>query len=380
MGMDIPAIIAISFVAFALIQIFYLLWFFVRLCFYKQKSILTATDLVPVSIIICAKNEERNLQERLQRWVDQKYFKPDGSANFEVLIVDDNSEDGSAFFYNTVREQYPSYVRVLQLRQEAKGIKGKKFPLSMGIKEAKYETLLLTDADCTPASDLWLHHMVSEYSNSATEIVLGYSNYEKESTFLNRWIRWETVHTAIQYLSYSLAGKTYMGVGRNLSYLKPVFLANKGFSSHSQLISGDDDLFINQVAKPHNTRICIHKESFTTSTPKASFDSWWFQKSRHVSTARLYKKEHRFLLGMYSVSHTMFWLTLLPAVFCVAMLPIVAAAFGGRFLLHWIIFGINAVKLDERDLVARVPLFDLLTLYYNLRLFPQLFRSSDIWK
>ncbi|MFM2386727.1 MAG: hypothetical protein RL660_1484 [Bacteroidota bacterium] len=379
MGIDVPALLALVFAAFALIQIFYVLWFFLRLAIYKQKPA-ENESLPPVSLIICAKNEEDNLKQRAEAWITQDYFSVDGSHNFEVLIVDDNSEDGSAFFYNELREKYPKHVRILQLRQEAKGIKGKKFPLSMGIKEAKYEHLLLTDADCTPASDQWLKIMAARYDNASTHVVLGYSGFTRVEGFLNKWIRWETLHTAIQYFSYALAGKPYMGVGRNLSYKRSNFLANKGFGSHSQLISGDDDLFINEIANSSNTRICIDKDAFTTSMPKTNYDAWWYQKSRHVSTARMYKTEHRFLLGLYSFSHSMFWLLFIPALFCSFLWPITLGMFVARILLHWIVVSICAAKLNEKDLMASIPLFDFLTLYYNIRLLPQLFRSPDLWK
>ncbi len=137
----------------------------------------------------------------------------------------------------------------------------------MGIKSARYETLLLTDADCVPASENWMQLMQDGY-RPETEIVLGYGGYHPTSSLLNRIIRFETFHAALQYLSYALAGIPYMGVGRNLSYKKDVFLRNKGFSSINQIPGGDDDLFINQVANKHNTAIVIDREAHTLSEAK----------------------------------------------------------------------------------------------------------------
>jgi hypothetical protein len=65
---------------------------------------------------------------------------------------------------------------------------------------------------------------------------------------LNRFIRFETVYSAVQYLSFALNGSPYMGVGRNLIYHKSLFAEANGFKSHEKIASGDDDLFINQVA------------------------------------------------------------------------------------------------------------------------------------
>jgi glycosyltransferase involved in cell wall biosynthesis len=379
MHVDFGLLLLILFVAITLIQIFYYLFYYLRLVIYPIKNATPTQANAPVSVIICAKNEERNIEANIDSWMTQQYHDDNGEPLFEVLLVDDNSDDGSIYVYNHLREQYPS-LRILMLRQEAKGIKGKKFPLSMGIKEAKYETLILTDADCKPNSQLWLTQMVNAYKNESTQIVLGYSPYAKQGGFLNKWIRWETAYTAIQYLSYALAGNAYMGVGRNLSYKRKLFLHNKGFSAFSQLLSGDDDLFINQVATTKNTAICIHPQAYTKSAGKETFEAWWHQKSRHVSTSIYYKLTHKILLGVNSASHTLWWLLLIPALLLAPYWYIVLMGFGTRMLLQWLVLGLACNKLHERDIIPFIPLFDILTVYYNFRLFPKIFKSQTAWK
>src|SRR6185312_2609594 len=149
----------------------------------------------------------------------------------------------------------------------------KKFPLSMGIKSSRYETLLLTDADCVPASEHWIQLMQNGY-REGTEIVLGYGAYNKAEGLLNKIIRFETFHSALQYLSYALAGMPYMGVGRNLSYKKELFFNNKGFSSINHIPGGDDDLFINMVANKRNTTIVIDKDAHTLSEAAPTWQIW----------------------------------------------------------------------------------------------------------
>src|SRR5690606_19303744 len=127
--------------------------------------------------------------------------------------------------------------------------------------------------DCIPASEFWMQRMIAPFSKGA-EIVLGYGPYYKAKGFLNKIIRFETFHTALQYLSYALAGLPYMGTGRNLAYKKELFLKNKGFSAHNHLPGGDDDLFINATATGKNTSIVIEKDSFTFSEPKKTWSEW----------------------------------------------------------------------------------------------------------
>jgi tRNA-guanine transglycosylase len=254
-----PQLIFITLCALTFIQVFYYLFFFSRLAFYKTKPPLQ-TQTHPVSVIVCARDEAANLALNLPGILVQKY-----DTTHEVIVVNDNSYDDSKYLLEELKKTFRQ-LQVTELTQEAKMIPGKKFPLSIGIKTAKHEIVLLTDADCVPASEFWISNMQAAY-NEKTEIVLGYGAYHKTHTFLNKLIRWETFHSALQYFSYALAGVPYMGVGRNLSYKKKIFFRHKGFSSHNNIPGGDDDLFINKAANSANTRINIHQDSFTLSKP-----------------------------------------------------------------------------------------------------------------
>ena len=269
-------VLFVSFCLITSIQIFYYLYFFIRLARFSpaQKTI---TQTNPVSVIICARDEAANLAKNLPEVLEQEF-----PTNHEVIVVDDNSFDES----RNIIEQFQKSFKQLQyveLKQEARFILGKKFPLSVGLKTAKFDTVLLTDADCEPASKFWIQKMQNGYGPE-TEIVLGYGAHYKKNTLLNKLIRWETFQTGLQYLSYALAGKPYMGVGRNLSYKKSLFFRHKGFASHSHIASGDDDLFINMASNKFNTQVVIDKDSFTLSDPPGSWSQWMRQKRRHYST------------------------------------------------------------------------------------------------
>ena len=256
-----------SFCLVTLIQVFYYLFFFVRLALYRTKP-KAISQTHPVSVIICARDEAANLAKNLPGALVQQY-----RTTHEVIVVDDNSFDDSKYLLEEYQKTYKQ-LQVVELKQEAKLIPGKKFPLSIGIKTAKHEIVLLTDADCVPASEFWIDKMQETFEDN-TEIVLGYGAYHKKKGLLNKVIRWETFHTALQYFSYALAGKPYMGVGRNLSYKKTIFYRHKGFSAHNNIPSGDDDLFINMAATKINTKINVDKDAFTLSEPPKT----WRQRS-----------------------------------------------------------------------------------------------------
>ena len=344
----------------AAVQLFYILFFYLRLARYQQKSVMQDHALPPVSIIICARNEDSNLKKNLPRILSQDY------PEFEVIVVDDNSEDSTTEYLFFLSQKEPRLKRT-STRNSNRMMAGKKFPLTLGLKAASHEIVLLTDADCYPASDKWLREMMNGYGSGA-EIVLGYGAYEKQTGRLNRRIRYETVSSAINYLSFALAGLPYMGVGRNLSYKKHLFFNSNGFFDHRHLPSGDDDLFINMVARKKNTAIIINNDAFTYSEPKETWDDWREQKTRHLSTARYYRFKHKFWLGLQPITHILFWLSGIASLSLLYPWWYIVA---GTIILRWLLLrctlGKSMQKLDEKDLKAYIEWYDILQIFYYFR-------------
>lgn len=343
----------------AFFQLFYFLFFYLRLANYKPKTV-QVTQYPPVSIIICARNEDTNLKKNLPKILAQDY------PAFEVIVVDDNSEDGTTEYLFFLSQKEPRLKRT-KTGNSNRMMAGKKFPLTLGLKAAANELVLLTDADCYPATDQWLKNMVAGYAGGK-EIVLGYGAYEKQPGSLNRRIRYETVLTAINYLSLALARLPYMGVGRNLSYNKTLFFNTNGFFDHRHIPSGDDDLFINKVATKRNTEIVITPDAFTYSEPKETRDEWIEQKTRHLSTAKFYRFKHKFWLGLQPISHILFWIT---SVYLLCILfaywYVVAAAFVLRWILLRYTFTQAMNKLDEKDLKPYIEWYDFIQIGYYFR-------------
>jgi glycosyltransferase involved in cell wall biosynthesis len=354
------------------VQIFYYLFFFSRIAFYKSKT-KAVSQTHPVSVIICAKNEAANLAKNLPGALVQKY-----RTTHEVIVINDNSVDDSEFVLEAYQKEFKQ-LQLVALKQEARFIPGKKFPLSVGIKTAKHEVLLMTDADCVPASEFWIEKMQQGY-HANTEIVLGYGAHHKKKEFLNKLVRWETFHTALQYLSYAAAGLAYMGVGRNLSYKKSVFFRHKGFSSHNHVASGDDDLFINLAATKTNTQIVIDKESFTLSEPPRTWKEWMKQKRRHYTTSRYYKNIHKFLLGMYALSHGVFYPLFIASLIFFSW-KISLIVFAVRLLVQFFIFYKALDKLDEKDLLPWFFVLDVwMFFYYIIFSFAMTRKPMKTWK
>jgi glycosyltransferase involved in cell wall biosynthesis len=351
------------------LQVLYYLFFFLRLAIYKKPKKTVQVEH-PISVVICARDEAHNLANTLPGVLVQAY-----STTHEVVLVNDNSEDETKYLLDEFKKSFKNLNPVL-LTQEAKMIAGKKFPLSMGIKSAKNETLLLTDADCIPASEHWMRLMQDGY-NEGKEIVLGYGAYKKKPGLLNKLIRFETFHTALQYFSYALAGLPYMGVGRNLSYKRELFIKNKGFSSINQIPSGDDDLFINQVANRRNTAIVVDHDAHTLSKPKTTFKDWMTQKYRHYTTSKFYKKKHVFLLGLYSVSQFLVYPSLILALVFTKAYILLIGLWACRMILQGLILRGAMKKLNELDLWPWFILLDIWSFFYYLFTLPSVWKSPQ---
>ena len=324
-------------------------------------------------MIICSRDEAGNLVKNLPGVLIQQY-----RTTHEVIVVNDNSFDESKYILEEYQRAYKQ-LHLIELTQEARFIPGKKYPLSIGIKTAKYEIVLLTDADCVPASEFWLEKMQEGFTNG-TEIVLGYGALHKKKGFFNKLVRWETLHTALQYLSYSCAGLTYMGVGRNLSYKKSVFFRHKGFSSHNHVPGGDDDLFINKAATKSNTSIVIDKDAFTLSEPPKTWKQWIKQKNRHYTTSKYYKAIHKFLLGLYALSHFLFYPLFIASLIFYSWEQALIV-FGIRLIIQGIILFKVTDKLDEKDLFPWFFVLDVWMLFYYVRFSTAIFKKpKSSWK
>ena len=337
-----------------------------RLAFYREKE--KDPSPKPVSVIICAKNEYQNLLHNLPLVLEQDY--PD----YEVIVVNDASEDDSIELLNSLTRKY-KHLRIFDLERNLNFFSGKKFPLSMGIKSAQHEIILLTDADCRPASPHWIKTMVANYYDQV-EIVLGYGTYKKTVGFLNQLIRYDAFLVAMQYLSFALAGSPYMGVGRNLSYKRGLFYQAKGFTSHYKLKSGDDDLFINRAANRSNTRIEISPDSHTISTAKANLVQWIIQKRRHYSTAHYYRPVFKFFLSIGYISKLLLYLSFVTLLILNYNLLIALIAFSVFFISHWVILALSTNKMRENDLAVLSPILEIIV----MALSPVIYFSNRIIK
>lgn len=333
--------------------------YFSKFSFYSRKESVD-TPSIPVSVIVCAKNEATNLKKNIPLWLNQNY------PLFELVLINDASLDETL----EIIEEFAATdkrIKIVDVKNNEAFWGNKKYALTLGIKAARHEHLVFTDADCAPASNNWLSLMASKFSNQK-ELILGYGAYTRKKGFLNKLIRFETAITAIQYFSFALNGNPYMGVGRNLAYTSNLYFRNNGFMSHIKIMSGDDDLFVNEAATKNNTEICVYPDSFTLSEPKLTYREWFRQKQRHYTTSKFYKPRHKISLGAFYLFNFLFWLVA-PLILVTPYWIIGLGIILHRFLFQYLIIGKGIKNLKEKDLIIAIPLYELLLIIIQLSIF-----------
>ncbi len=354
-------------IGFTLILINYLINY-LPLSLFKDVRFSTKENYPPVSVIICAKNEDENLTEFLPKILTQEY--PD----FEVIVVNDCSYDNTENVIDEFAQIFPN-LRKANIKEDAYYKHGKKFAMLVGIKAAKNNQLLFTDADCYPSSNQWLKEMAAGFSDQR-EIVVGYGAYEKQKGFLNKLIRFDAFMIAVQYLSSTIKNKPYMGVGRNLAYTKDLFFKEKGFSKHYHINSGDDDLFVNQASTKSNVNVCITKDAITHSKAETTFRDWCIQKARHLTTAPLYNHSTKSKIAFNYFSQYFFYFSLLALCLSVKTVLLIPMLLFLKMMLQWIVLNKASKKLNEKDLLTGSVFYELILLF----IYPIFHVSKVIYK
>lgn len=334
-----------------LIQLYFIVIIHGKLAFFKVKTVDEDGHLPPLSVIIWTRNEEELLKQNLDKILLQDY------PEFEVVVVNDRSEDDSKWLLQEMAAKY-SHLNVTEIADHVLSRRGKKFGVAIGIKAAKYEHLVFTDTQCTPASDQWLRHLGHSFGEE-TEFVLGYAPLIKKKGFNNPFIRLEHYFRSINYLSFALAGKAYMGLSQNMAFVKDLFFKGKGFASHIHVTSGYAELFVNQHATKRNTVISINKEAHVWQPSPVNDQELSIQKDQNLAVAQLYKSAHKTLLNIQALTGMLWYVFLVAfALIFTAWWQIALGLYLFRLLIQILVYIPISKKLRITKMMWFLPLID----------------------
>ena len=336
------------------IQIY--LWVHYSLTFSNYTFGITQSNHPHVTVLICAKNEEENIQKCIESILDQEY------PHFKILIADDYSEDGTA---EKLMSLSLSHQKV-QVFRPSKDVLGKKLSINEGVAISDTEWILMTDADCLPRSNQWIDLMMSN-ARPEVDLILGYGGYKQKGHFINKLIRYETVYISIQYFSAALKGQAYMGVGRNMAFRKKAFENCRPFKDNLDS-AGDDDSIVLALSSPDNTKICLEAKAHTISEPSQNFNTYFEQKRRHIKPIRNYPLSTKVRLGIVGFSHVGVFIFCLLSLFFSQNLWVLLLIFV-RWILMYFISRKTFIHYSEKSLASFIPVGDLLlSFFYFLQL------------
>lgn len=345
-----------------LIQLWFYLFRYNGILKYSKKqdgiSSGNVNEKLPVSVIICSRNQADNLRKNLKLILEQKYNE------FQVVVVNDASIDETEDVLTSLEQTYPNLYHTF-VPKGVQNVSSRKMAMTIGIKAAKYEHLIFTDPDCIPESEYWIESLMSNFDVNCG-LVLGYSHYIDSKGLLKKMVSFDNMFTAIQFMGIALSGKAFMGFSTNMAYRKDLFFRNKGFASHLNLNSGDDDLFIGEISDKNNTRIAVNPNSIISVEKDSVWGSWKNKVKSHFATSGYYSNGTKLRLNLEIGSRCLFYPSVIAAIIvfsiCANYLIVSISAFLllSRFLIQLMIINKTAVKLNENRFFVTLILFDLI--------------------
>ena len=341
-------------------------WGLYRNLYLHSKKEKKETDTPPLSVILVAKDAASDLQKNLPFILEQDY------PEYEVIVIyEQSSDDNCEDVLKLLQEKYPNLYHSF-IPDSARYISHKKLGINMGIKASHHEWLVFTEPNCRPESNQWLRKMARNFT-SDTDIVLGYSNYEKTKGWFNRKITFDTMLNSMRQLGRAIGGHPYMGCGRNLAYRKSLYYNQKGFASHLNLQRGEDDLFVNQTANKRNTRVETSPESIVRITAPHFKKNWAEDKLSYNMTSHYFKGISRYVMGFETCSRLLFFLAIIACLVYGIWIHdwktvgIASFLWLIRFILLLVVFRKTSIALGERKFYSTLLLFDWMQPLWNLR-------------
>lgn len=363
-------ILVSTFLFFFVVQLFYYLYLFRKPYRYSTSNKnnedgekLIKLEYPGISIIITAKNEAENLEKNLPSILNQDY------PNFQVVIVNnastDNTDDVLNAFSNKYNNLYHTYIP-----KDSEVVNSKKLALTLGIKAAKHDILLFTEADSKPLSKKWVYEYAKEFANGS-DVVLGCCQLKLKKGFSQKFIHFDNLFFGIKYLSMALSKKPYMGIGRNMAYRKELFFRNKGFSSTLNIEYGEDNLFINKIATERNTSVLLSPQSMVVSNVVNRFSTWRTIKAKYLITQKYLSGCKTQLLGFEVFSRYGFYFSFaLLTIIGVSRMSSVLLIMGTtlflmRYLIQAFVINNNSELYNAGKFYLSLPIFDLITPIVN---------------
>ncbi|NLP12130.1 glycosyltransferase [bacterium] len=265
----------------------------------KQAAMDNNLDNPPVTVIVAVHNERDRIPLCLQALAKQDY------PQYNVLIVDDHSTDGSVAWIQEFIKDQPGW-RLLSAVRPQPWKSSKKAALQAAMEQAQTEWLLLTDADCQPGP-AWIRTMASRFQGQ-TSLVVGFSPQTCPSaSWWRGFLMADSLAAALVAAGTVGRGRGVTGCGRNLAYRRSAWQRIKGFSHLPDSLSGDDDFMIQRLSQGGGIRYCLSADSVVPAEGPQNWREFIKQKRRHLSAGKHYPLSAQAVYGVYHLLNAGLW-------------------------------------------------------------------------
>ncbi|MDR1951314.1 MAG: glycosyltransferase [Bacteroidales bacterium] len=343
------------------------------------------SDRKPISVVIATRNEHDQVRHNLPFFLDQNY------ANFEVVVVIDDSDKDLVYIMNEFEKQY-SNLKVVSFEWARNFFVSRKFAESVGIKSATHERILLSNITTRPASPDWIAQMSRTLSGNK-KIVIGYHTLASKTSLAHAFIRFDTFFYTLRYLRATISGHPFTADSKNLAFDRSLFYDTKGVARFYNVNTGDEDMFVNKAATEVNTTIEIHPNAFVKGQQLTTFSEWFAMKVRHRVLIREFKTINRLGLGIHDLFMSLFYIVSFTILGCfflpetnpfdmpLEFLMIAGGIFMLKTLIQWIVFKRMMARFKEQGFLLLIPVFDLMKLILlPVLLLIGLFTKRITWK
>ena len=329
----------------------------------KNKNHFTKNYL-PVSVIICVKNEDENLLKNLPLILKQEY-----PARFEVIVVNEGATNETDIIISKLKRKYKN-LKSTFVPNGIKLIVPRKLAVTLGVKAALNEWIVFTNADCMPKDKFWLKRIARNFLPE-TDFVFAHSVMFKTKGLLNKMITYDSLFRQLKLFGYALHKKPITSMINNFALRKSVFINNKGFKKILTLPKGDLELIANRYSAKNNTRVETASGSTVWSNAQESFSEWFYSRENEFFINRQLRFSSILRLSVEMFFRIVFYLSFIACLLLGNFFTITAAVFLFliRFFIQYITINQNSQRFDGQRYYISVLLFDILLPLIDLYIF-----------
>lgn len=323
----------------------------------------TAENQPPVSILITAHDNLAELERNLPMFLRQQY-----AADYQVIVVCQSTDGETQDFLKRTAAENP-HLYYTYIPESSRYMSRKKLQITLGVKAAKHEWIILTEPNCRPSNDKWLQTMARQCQDP-NHLVLGYVALDEETKSVRRF---DSIRKAYYVLRRAQQTYGYRSHMPNVAFRKSDFMKEQGYQGNLEYVRGEYDFLVNKYALCGDT------------ATELDCDAWLIREApsnKSWHNAHLYLQASRKSLERAGSMRTlMFFDHLMPHLSLIATLAVAAYSIlmknwiltgcaGFSFLLLFIVRMLIANKaikhFDDGIAMFKLPFFEYGIIWRNL--------------